>query len=125
MSDVRVLLVDDSLVFLDAAANLLAGVSGIVVIGQATSGEEAVAQVNSLKPELVLMDWEMPGMNGLQAMKIIKKLADPPQVVIVSLHDLEEYHAAAISQGADGFWSKSQLCELVPAMLEQALAPSN
>jgi DNA-binding NarL/FixJ family response regulator len=62
---VRVLLVDDSRVFLVAAAKLLESHPDIQVIGQATSGEEAVTQVCVLKPHLVVMDWEIPGMNGL------------------------------------------------------------
>jgi DNA-binding NarL/FixJ family response regulator len=122
---VRVLLVDDSRVFLAAAANLLVRHPDIQVIGQATSGEEAVTQVRMLKPHLVLMDWEMPGMNGLQAMKIIKKLTEPPRVVLVSLHDFAEYRAIAAAYGADGFWGKRELCEQVPAMLAQAFSSSS
>ncbi len=120
MPVVRVLLVDDSRVFLVAVANLLVSYPSLQIIGQATSGEEAVTQVGMLKPHLVLMDWEMPGMNGLQAMIIIKKLADPPRVVLVSLYDLAEYRAIAAAHGADGFWGKRELCEQVPAMLAQA-----
>jgi len=122
MPALRVLLVDDSTIFLEAAAKLLARHAGLLVIGQATSGEEAVAQAGVLRPQLVLMDWEMPGMNGLEAMKIIKALPDPPRVVLVSLHDLAEYRAAAEAHGADGFWSKKELCEQVPAMLARAFA---
>jgi DNA-binding NarL/FixJ family response regulator len=125
MASVRILLVDDNPVFLDAAADLLAGYAGIQVIGQATSGEDAVTQVRVLKPQLVLMDWEMPGLSGLQAMKIIKAFPDAPRVVMVSLHDLAEYRAAAAVHGADGFWSKTELCERVPAMLAQAFSSSN
>lgn len=101
---------------------LLAEHSGIVVIGQATSGEEAVAQVGKLKPQLVLMDWEMPGMTGLHALRIIKALPDPPRVVLMSLHDIVPYRAAALAHGADGFWGKSELCGQVPAMLALAFA---
>jgi DNA-binding NarL/FixJ family response regulator len=122
---VRVLLVDDSRVFLVAAAKLLESHPDIQVIGQATSGEEAVTQVCVLKPHLVVMDWEMQGMNGLQAMVIIKKLVDPPRVVLVSLHNLAEYRAIAAVHGADGFWGKGELCEQVPAMLAQAFSSSS
>lgn len=124
MPALRVLLVDDSPVFLDAAAKLLAREAGIQVIGQATSGAEAVAQVVVLKPQLVVMDWEMPGMNGLEALKIIKALPDPPRVVLVSLHDFAAYRAAAEAHGADGFWDKKDLCGHVPAMLARAFSPA-
>jgi two-component system, NarL family, response regulator NreC len=122
---VRVLLVDDSRVFLVAAAKLLESHPDIQVIGQATSGEEAVTQVCVLKPHLVVMDWEMQGMNGLQAMVIIKKLVDPPRVVLVSLHNLAEYRVTAAAYGADGFWGKRELYEQVPAMLAQAFSSSS
>ncbi len=124
MPPLRVLLVDDSPVFLEAAANLLAAHAGIEVIGQATSGEEAVAQVAVLHPQLVLLDWEMPGMNGLETLKILKTFPNPPRVVLVSLHDLAEYRAAAVAHGADGFWGKRELCEQVPAMLTRTFSSS-
>ncbi len=117
MASIRVLLVDDSEFFLAAAAKLLALQAEIEIIGRATSGEDAVAKARAWKPQLVLMDWEMPGMNGLQAMKIMKKFSNPPRVVLMSLHDFAEYRAAALAQGADGFWSKMELCERASVFL--------
>jgi DNA-binding NarL/FixJ family response regulator len=117
---VRVLLVDDSPTFLQSAAQFLSGHNGIAVSGQARSGQEAVAQVQRLQPDLVLMDVAMPGLSGLEATRLIKRLPEPPRVIIVTMADDPEYRVVAAEAGADGFVPKPRCrTELLP--LIQAL----
>ena len=126
---VRVLLVDDSLTFLQSAAQFLSGHSGIAVTGQALSGQEAVAQVQLLQPDLVLMDVAMPGLSGLDATRLIKVLPAPPRVIIVTMADDPEYRAVAVEAGADGFVPKTRCrTELLPLIrtlfaLPETVAP--
>jgi DNA-binding LytR/AlgR family response regulator len=82
----RVLLVDDETLALDRLAALLADVEGAEVVGTATSGDEALAQIVSLKPDLVILDIQMPGRNGLRTAAEI--VLDPrPEIVFVTAHE--------------------------------------
>ena len=108
MLPLRILLVDDSIQFLDVAARTLALVPSIEIVGRAYSGHEALEQVTQLQPDLVLMDLAMPNMNGLEATRRLKAQTDAPHVVILTLHDSPEYRAAAEAVGADNFVSKTE-----------------
>jgi DNA-binding NarL/FixJ family response regulator len=108
-------LVDDDKDFLDSAAHFLAGHPEIEVVGRASSGRCALEQVPLLKPDLVLMDWTMPEMNGLEATRQLKAQPDGPRVILLNLHDNSEYRAAAQAAEADGFVAKSDLgLQLLP-----------
>ena len=118
----RILVVDDSPIFLTATATLLARVAGIEVVGTARSGREALQRVPELEPDLVLMDLEMPEMNGLEAARHLAARPHRPRVVTMTAHEDEEYRAAAFEASVDGFLFKSNLAvQLVP--LIHALVP--
>jgi len=105
----RILLVDDSEEFLDSATHFLTADPTIEIVGRASSGRGALEQVPVLKPDLVLMDLNMPEMNGL----------DGPRVIILTLHDNPEYRAAAEAVQADGFVAKTELgLQLLPLIQE-------
>jgi CheY-like chemotaxis protein len=108
MNQIKVLLVDDNPEFLEVAANFLAGLDDVHVVGLASSGREALCLVHDLAPDLVLMDLSMPEMNGLEATRRLKRLPLPPHVVIVTLYDGPESAAAAREAGADDFITKSE-----------------
>jgi DNA-binding NarL/FixJ family response regulator len=103
---VRVLLVDDSATFLDSATRFLTVDPHIEISGRALSGFEAIDQVRQTAPDVVLMDIAMPGMNGLEATRQIKRHPNAPRVIIVTMSDDPEYHVAAVDVGADGFLPK-------------------
>lgn len=107
MLPVRILLVDDSLAFLESASRFLGGNEYIEIVGRVLSGREAIEQVTQLRPDLVLMDLAMPGMNGLEATSLIKAQPNAPFIIILTLNDNYEYRAAATAVGADGFVTKS------------------
>jgi len=101
----RVLLVDDHALFRAGMASLLRA-SGFDVVGEAGDGSEAYEQTRKLRPDLVLMDIEMPGRNGLDATRLIK--ADLPEVkiVMVTASDAQEDLFEAIKCGAEGYLLK-------------------
>ena len=82
MSPVRVLIVDDSATVRAALKTLLGRQSSIEVVGEAGEGRSAIAQVLRLSPDVVLMDLEMPGMDGLSAMEHIRSQRPTPIVVV-------------------------------------------
>jgi diguanylate cyclase (GGDEF)-like protein/PAS domain S-box-containing protein len=119
----RVLLVDDSPDFLEAARKHLAAQPWIELVGQAGDGAEAVALSEALKPDLVLMDVAMPGLNGIEATRRIRRLPDAPRVIMLSLHEDEEYRRHAREAGAEGYLPKSQFPHLLPEVVCRLFGP--
>ena len=82
---VRVLVVDDQPVFLRAARQLIAATPGFDEVGEATSGPEALAKAAALRPDLVLLDVRMPGMDGVETARLLADTAPEAFVVLISL----------------------------------------
>jgi DNA-binding NarL/FixJ family response regulator len=108
MEDVRVLIVDDQPPFRDASRMVVEMTDGFEVAGEAENGEQGVEMAANLKPDLVLMDVQMPGIDGLEATRRIRSVDDPPQVLVMSTHESGDYDAPAVDAGAFGFIPKSQ-----------------
>lgn len=125
MSQPRVLLVDDSPDFLLAARDFLSTQTILSLIGEARSGENALEQVRDLKPDLVLLDLSMPGMNGIEVTGQLKAQPNPPRVIILTIHDELEYRRAAIEASADGFVSKSELRTGLMPLIESLFAKAS
>src|SRR5260370_20079321 len=108
MPPIRVLVVDDHALVRAGFHSILSGEADIEVVGEATDGEEAVALAVREIPDVVLMDIRMPGMDGLQATRLIT--ADPrlrgTSVVVLTTFDLDEYVFGALRAGASGFLLK-------------------
>jgi DNA-binding NarL/FixJ family response regulator len=98
-----VLIVDDSPDVLRDMRLLLELSGNIEIIGEARDGREAVRMAAELRPEVVVMDLEMPRMNGYEATRQIKAEGQPPRVVILSVHGEPETIECALRAGADGF----------------------
>lgn len=127
MIPISTLIVDDSPSFLQSAVRFLSMDNGIDIVGLALSGQEAIDQAEQLQPDLVLMDLAMPGMNGLEATRVLKSGLKPPRVVILTLHDTVEYRTAACEANADGFVAKSDFgAKLLPLIetLRESDAPA-
>ena len=103
---VRVLIVDDQATFRSAARLVVDLSDGFEVVGEAETGEEAVGLVVSLEPDLVLMDVNLPGIDGLEATRRIVASGADVRVLVLSTYSTGEYEAAATAAGAVGFVPK-------------------
>lgn len=102
--DLRVLIVDDNPRARDGLAAFVSTQEGLTVVSEAANGEDALTRIESQNPDLVLMDIEMPVMDGLQATEIIKKRWPHVKVIILTLYT--EYQSQAQQAGADSFLVK-------------------
>lgn len=114
---IRVVLVDDQELVRTGFRMVMESMSDIEVVGEASDGIEAVAVVDRLSPDVVLMDVRMPHMNGIQATARIASDPDGPKVIILTTFDLDEYVYDALKAGASGFLLK----DAPPAELERAI----
>jgi len=131
MAPIRVLVVDDQELVRSGFCVILDAADGITVVGEAANGEAAVSQVAARSPDVVLMDIRMPGMDGLEATRLITGgPAAAPKVVMLTTFDLDEYVYEALRAGASGFLLKdSPRHDLIAAVRAAAagdalLAPS-
>lgn len=114
---IRTLIVDDDARFRRHLKQFLDSVSFVEVIGEATSGQEAVLKGRELQPDLVLMDVRMPGMNGVNATRRLTNEMPRVKVIVLSVYDLQEYRDAALASGASAYViKKSMIQELIPAI---------
>ena len=105
-SVIRVLLVDDDPLVRSALALMLGGQSDIDVVGEAPNGQDGVALVGDLDPDVVLMDIRMPVMDGLEATQVLHQQPSPPAVVVLTTFDADDHVVRAVAAGADGFLLK-------------------
>jgi two-component system response regulator NreC len=106
MTKIKVLVADDHAILRSGLARLLDESDDIDVIGEAADGREAVQKSQELHPDIVLMDIGMPVMNGMEATKQIKKRNHDIKILILSVHDNEEYLFQAFQAGAAGYLLK-------------------
>ena len=94
MEEIRVLIVDDQEPFRRAMGAVVEATDGFVVVGSATSGEESVAAAAELRPHLVLMDVNLPGIDGIEATRRLTSGPDGPVVVLLSTYDEDQFDLA-------------------------------
>ncbi|HEX2178046.1 MAG TPA: response regulator transcription factor [Actinomycetota bacterium] len=104
---VRVLIVDDQAPFRDVARLVVELTDGFEVAGEAVTGEESVEMARSLKPDLILMDVNMPGIDGTEATKIILGETSGVVVLLLSTYEPAEYEPRAAEAGAAAYIPKS------------------
>ncbi len=100
---IRILVVDDHTLVRQGIVGLLASQPDIEVVGEASSGAEAVALAAELRPDVVLMDVTMPGIGGLEATRAVRERSPGVQVVVLTIHDREDYLFQALRAGAAGY----------------------
>ena len=114
--EVRVLTVDDQVVFRNAACEVITATPGFESVGAFESGEEAMAAVERLRPELVLLDVRMPGCGGIEAARRITAAHPEVVVVLISIEDSEEFADDAHASGAAALVRKQ---DFGPALLRR------
>jgi DNA-binding NarL/FixJ family response regulator len=105
---IRVLLADDEALVRGGFRMILESQADIEVVGEADDGRCAVREAERLRPDVVVMDIQMPGTDGITATReIVSRLADPPRVLVVTTFDVDEYVYDALRGGASGFLLKN------------------
>jgi DNA-binding NarL/FixJ family response regulator len=120
---VRVLIVDDQEPFRAVARMVVEFTDGFDVVGESVTGEDSVISARVLKPDLVLMDVNLPGISGLEATVQILAQPAPPVVLVLSTYEPEEYAPRAAGVGAAAYIPKSTFDPEVLAGAWEAAAP--
>jgi DNA-binding NarL/FixJ family response regulator len=107
MNTSTLLLVDDQSIMLDGIESLLSTMDEVKVLGRCTNGKDAVAQAELLQPDLVLMDVNMPGMDGIEATKRLLKVSPGSRVLILSMYGHKEFVLEVMEAGACGYLLKN------------------
>lgn len=113
MTPTNVLLVDDHPVVRAGIRQLLERASDIKVIGEASNGDEAVDMVRRLSPDVMLLDMEMPGMNGNEVAQKLMTLGVPVRILALSAHDDKQYIQELLANGAAGYLVKEEVPEAI------------
>lgn len=114
---IRILLVDDHPVVRAGLASMLSTIAGLAVCGAASSGEEALELIDAERPDVLLLDLRMPGMTGIELLKLIRSVPFPPRALVLTSYESDEDIYRAIEAGAHGYLLKSTpQAELVAAI---------
>jgi DNA-binding NarL/FixJ family response regulator len=116
-SKYRIVIAEDHTILREGLRSLLTSGSEFEVVGEAEDGREAIRCVEKLKPDLILTDLSMPRMNGMEAIREIKKRSPETKILVLTVHKTEEYILATVRAGADGYLLKdSTHAELLMAV---------
>lgn len=112
-SRLRILLVDDQPLFRKALASLISGQHDFSVVGEASDGREALEQVRNLRPDIVVMDVQMPGVDGIGGVKAIRAAGRDLPIVMLTISDEDDDLFRAIEAGANGYLLKNMRPEQI------------
>src|SRR3954470_6087829 len=106
--NVQVLVVDDQAPFRQAMTAVVGATEGFAVVGEAISGEESITACSELHPDLVLMDVNLPGIDGIEATRQVRALPSPPVVLLLSTYDADAGVAFVSESGAAAYITKGE-----------------
>ena len=118
----RILIVDDAPAVRESLGWLLDDESGLTVVGNASSGSDAISQAVKLQPDLVILDIELPDTDGFTVTRQLKALPHPPLVVLLSIHSDALYKQRGVEAGCDAYVEKGQGWPLLLTVLQKVLA---
>lgn len=121
MEKVRVLLADDHSLFREGLAGIISAQPDMQVVGEAEDGLEALVKAQDLQPDLILMDVQMPGMDGLEAARQIKQILPETIIVMLTVQGDDEKLFEALKNGAQGYLLKEIRSQSMLEMLRGAL----
>ncbi|RZT23279.1 MULTISPECIES: response regulator [Fictibacillus] len=110
---ITILLVDDHAILRDGLKNILSFEDDMKVIGEAISGEEAIKLADELAPDVIIMDINLPGINGVETTAIIKSKNPNARILVLTMYTHDEYLLSALKAGADGYLLKDAPSEHV------------
>jgi two-component system, NarL family, response regulator NreC len=117
MTKIHILLADDHTILRAGLKMMLNAQPDMEVVGEASDGRQAIAETQRLQPDIILMDITMPEMNGIEATRQIKKLVPESRILILTMHEHDEYVFQALRAGASGYMLKEAAdTELISAL---------
>ncbi|MFC7371716.1 response regulator [Fictibacillus iocasae] len=127
---ISIMIVDDHAILRDGLKTIFALEEDMTVAGEAISAEDAIVQMPAVAPDVVIMDINLPGMNGVEAAEVLKRKYPSTKVLVLTMYNHDEYLLAALKAGADGYLLKDapseQVVDAVKAVYkgESILTPS-
>jgi DNA-binding NarL/FixJ family response regulator len=106
MGSIKILIAEDHAILREGLRALISSNQDMEVVCEATDGREAVRCVEKFRPDVVLLDLSMPRLNGLDALREIKKISKPTKIIILTVHKTDEYVRAGLQAGAEGYLLK-------------------
>jgi DNA-binding NarL/FixJ family response regulator len=119
---VRVLLADDHELVRAGVRKVLENSPGFEVVGEASRGDETLAKLAELEPDVLLLDLNMPGGDGFEVLRSARDTAGGARIVVLSLHVQAEYVSRAVREGADGYLSKDLAAQELPDAITSVMA---
>jgi DNA-binding NarL/FixJ family response regulator len=119
---VRVLLADDHELVRAGVRKVLENSPGFEVVGEASRGDETLAKLAELEPDVLLLDLNMPGGDGFEVLRSARDTAGGARIVVLSLHVQAEYVSRAVREGADGYLSKDLAAQELPDAIASVMA---
>ena len=118
----KIVIAEDHTILREGLKALLSSNPDFEIIGEAKDGTEAIRSVNDLRPDIILMDLSMPKMSGMSAIVEIKKRRPETKILVLTIHDIEEYVLEALRAGADGYVLKDANHEELLLAIKTVLA---
>jgi len=125
----KVFIVDDSALVRERIIAMISEHPGIEITGQAKNAQEGINSIRKLKPDAVILDIRMPGGNGIEVLKNIKKNSCSPTIIILTNYPYPQYRKKCIEAGADFFFDKStefhKIIEVLKKLIQESNAKNN
>lgn len=118
----RVLLADDHALVRAGVRRVLESVPGVEVVGETARGDETLARLAELQPDLLILDLNMPGGDGFDVLRSARDTAGGTRILVLTLHVQSEYVQRAVREGADGYLYKDLAVEELPAAIASVMA---
>ncbi len=119
MFKLKVFVADDSATVRERLVTMVLALPGIRVVGQARDGPEAVDAIHRTRPDVVILDIRMPGRNGIDVLRWVKRMQPAPKVIMLTNYASQQYQRACELAGTDFFFDKSTEFDQIPQALEQ------
>ena len=125
----KVFIVDDSALVRERIIAMISENPGIEITGQAKNAQEGINSILKLKPDVVILDIRMPGGNGIEVLKNIKKNSSGPTIIILTNYPYPQYRKKCMEAGADYFFDKStefnKIIEVIKKLIQESNAQNN
>lgn len=119
----RIFIADDSEILIERLVDILSEIEGIEIVGQEGDAIKIIAAIERLHPDLVILDIQMPGGNGISILETLKKMENPPLVIMFTNYPYLQYRRRCLDAGADFFFYKvTEFEKLVDVIRELAKA---